>query len=131
MATTLIEKEIQIKDQELKALLSDLSMDTSPVTKSKVNSITAEKEILHKLLNKQRLQRRKGLFALENALLLFAIAMFGILATFVFFLVSGTVATPGTWDQMGSELAVLILLMIMTTMSTALYLQHYKNKLAR
>ncbi|GJM30789.1 MAG: hypothetical protein DHS20C17_34240 [Cyclobacteriaceae bacterium] len=124
----LIEKELRTKDKELKELLRDLSIDTTSGVSSKVNSITAEKEMLHKLLNKQRLQRRKSLFALENALLLFAIAMFGVLGSFVFYLVSGASAIQGTWEQAGSEMAVLVLLLVMTTMSSVLYFQHYKHK---
>ena len=127
---TLIEQELKIKDKELKELLNGLSIETSPSVSSKVKSIATEKEILHKLLNKQRLKRRKGLVALESGLLLFAISMFGILGFFVFYLISGT-TTPGTWEQMGSEMAVLVLLLVMTTISTALYLQHYKSKLMR
>ena len=126
---TLIEQELKVKDKELKELLNGLSIETSPSVSSKVNSIATEKEILHKLLNKQRLKRRKGLIALESGLLLFAISMFGILGSFAFYMVSGT-TTPGTWEQMGSEMAVLVLLLTMTTISTALYLQHYKSKLS-
>lgn len=127
----LIEKELKIKDKELQELLEDLSMDTIPEVESKVNTITAEKEILHKLLNKQKLQKRQGLFALENGLLLFAMAMFGVLAAFVIYLVSGTNAANGTWEQMGSDMAVLMLLFIMTTVSAVLYFQHYKHRLSR
>ncbi len=124
-----IEKELQTKEMELKELLSELTISTTPDLKSKVNSINAEKEILHKLLNKQKLQRRKGLFAFENGIMIFAISLFGALAAFVIYLVFGTDAVHGTWEQMGSEMAVLMLLLIMTGLSTALYLQHYKHKL--
>jgi len=47
----LIEKELRIKDKELKELgLQNLSMDTMPNVSSRVNSLTTEKQILHKLL---------------------------------------------------------------------------------
>ncbi len=126
----LIEKEIKTKDKELQELLKNISMDTTPNISSKVNSITAEKEMLHKLLNKQKLQRRKGMFALENGLLIFAIAMFGALAAFLVFLFAGPEAT-GTWEQVGSDMAVMVLLLIMTSLSAVLYFQHYKHKLSR
>jgi len=124
----LLEKELEIRDQELKELLKDLSMDTMPNLTTKVNAITTEKEMLHKLLKEQKVQRRKGLFAMENGLLLFAIAMFGGLAAFVFYLLSGAATIEGTWEQMGSQVAVLILLFVMTTVSSVLYLQHYRQK---
>jgi hypothetical protein len=124
-----IEKELETKEMELKELLGDLTISTTPDIKSKVNCINAEKEILHKLLNQRKLHRRSGLFAFENGLLLFAITLFGALAVFVVYLVFGTNAVQGTWEHMGSEMAVLIMLLIMTGLSTALYLQHYKHKL--
>lgn len=126
----LIEQEIKIKDQELQDLLKDLNMDTTPNVNSKLNSINAEKDMLHKLLNKQKLQRRKSLFALENGLLVFAIAMFGALATFVVFLFAGPESASGTWEQVGSDMAVIMLLLIMTTLSAVLYFQHYKHRLS-
>lgn len=124
----LIEKELELRDQELKELLKELSMDTMPNLTTKVNAITSEKEMLHKMLKEQKIQRRKSFFAMENGLLLFAIAMFGVLAAFVFYLLSGAAAIEGTWEQMGSEVAVLMLLFVMTTMSTLLYLHHYRQK---
>jgi hypothetical protein len=127
----LIEKEIKTKDKELQDLLKDLNMDTKPNITSKLNSINAEKEILHKLLNKQKLQRRKSLFALENGLLIFAMAMFGALAAFVVFLFAGPEASNGTWEQVGSDMAVMMLLLIMTSLSAVLYFQHYKHRLTR
>ena len=127
----LIEKELKIRDQELEKLVKNLSMDTMPNISSKVDSLTAEKQMLHKLLKQQKIQRRGNLFALENGLLLFAIAMFGALAAFVFYIVPEISAVEGTWEQMGSDLAVLVLLIVMTSISTALYLHHYKHKLSR
>lgn len=124
----LIEKELRIRDQELKELgLQNLSMDTMPKVSSRVNSLTTEKQILHKLLKEQKLQRRGNMFALENGLLLFSIVIFGVLGAFVFYLVSG-VNIQGTWDQMGSDLAVIVLLLVMTSGSMVLYFQHYKHK---
>ena len=127
----LIEKELKIKDRELKSLLEHISLDTKPEITAEVDSINAEKEILHKLLNKQKLQRRKGLFALENGLLLFAITLFGALMAFVVFLFSGTDGVQGTWEQMGSDVAVLMLLFIMTSLSAVLYYQHYRHRPSR
>ena len=127
----LIEKELRTKDQELETLLKNISLDTTPNITSQVNSINAEKEILHKLLNKQKLERRKGLFAVENGLLLFAITIFGVLAAFLIFLFSGADAMQGTWEQTGSDMAVLMLLFIMTSLSAVLYFQHYKHRLSR
>ena len=127
---SLIEKELRIKDEELKALLTDISMDTTPGTSSKVESINAEKEILQKLLKEQRQHRRQSLFALENGLLLFAIAMFGVLAAFVVYVV-GVTSAAGTWEQLGSEMAVLVLLIVMSTMSAVLYFQYYKQRITR
>ena len=124
----LIEKELNIRDQELKELLKDLSMDTMPSLTTNVNAITTEKEMLHKLLKEQKIQRRKSLFVMENGLLVFAIAMFGVLAAFAFYLVSAVGVIEGTWEQMGSEVAVLTLLFVMTTVSSVLYLQHYRQK---
>lgn len=131
---TLIEKEIQQRDEEIQALLKELSMDTvdqSTMAASKVKKAAIEKEVLHKLLREQKLQRRRTLFAVENALLLFAITMFGVLAAFVSYLVSGYQGALPTWEQLGSDMAVLILLFTMTTLSTVLYFQHYKHKSAR
>jgi hypothetical protein len=127
----LIEKELKIRDQELEELVKNLSMDTMPNISSKVDSLTAEKQMLHKLLKQQKIQRRSNLFAMENGLLLFAIAMFGALAAFVFYIVPEIGVVEGTWEQMGSDLAVLVLLIVMTSISTALYLHHYKRKLSR
>ncbi len=127
----LIEKELRIRDRELKELgLSNLSMDTMPNVSSKVNSLTTEKQILHKLLKEQKLQRRGNMFALENGLLLFAIVMFGVLGAFVFYLVSGA-NIQGTWDQMGSDMAVIVLLLVMTSGAMVLYFQHYKHNFSR
>ena len=123
----LIEKELKTKDKELQELLKGLAIDT-PDTTSKVNSINIEKEILHKLLIKQKFNQKKKASAVENGLLLFAMAIFGALAILVSYLVIGTNAISGTWEQMGTELALLILLFIMTGLSTTLYLQHYKQK---
>jgi hypothetical protein len=64
-------------------------------------------------------------------LLLFAITLFGALMAFVVFLFSESAGTQGTWDQMGSDMAVLMLLLIMTTLSTVLYFQHYKHRPSR
>lgn len=127
---TLLEKEIQQADHKLNDLLKDLSIESSPVTESKVTHAQMEKKVLHKLLKEQKLQRRRKLFALENGLLLFAIAMFGVLAAFVAFLVSGYSTTSPTWEELGSDLAVMILLFVMTTMSTVLYVQHYRHKIS-
>ena len=127
----LIEKELKIRDQELEELIKNLSMDTMPNISSKVNSLTGEKQMLHKLLKQKKIQRRSNLFALENGLLLFAMAMFGALAAFVFYIVPEISAVEGTWEQMGSDLAVLVLLIVMTSISAALYLHHYKHKLSR
>jgi len=124
----LIEKELKIKDRELKTLLGSISLDTKPEITAKVDFINAEKEVLHKLLSKQKLQRRKSMFALENGLLLFAITLFGALMSFVVFLFSGSNGVIGTWDQVGSDMAVLMLLLIMTTLSAVLYFQHYKHR---
>ena len=124
---SLIEKELKIKDQELKSLLDNIALDTTPKISSKVESINTEKEILIKLLKEQQQQRKQSLFALENGLLLFAIAMFGLLAAFVVYLV-GADAPAGTWEQMGSDMAVLVLLVVMSSMSTALYFQYYKQR---
>ena len=126
----LIEKELKTKDQELKDLLKNIQMDTMPDISSKVSSLTTEKEILHKLLKEQKLQRRRNLFALENGLLLFAIAMFGVLAAFVVYLL-GANTTGGTWEQMGSDMSVLVLLIVMATMSTVLYFQYYRQRHTR
>ena len=127
----LIEKELQLKDKELKELLKNLPMDTLPGVSNKVESINTEKEILHKLLKEQKLQRRTSLLALENGLLVFAIAVFGALAAFVFYLVSAQGGAQGTWEQMGSGMAVLTLLFVMTTLSIALYTQHYKERVLK
>jgi len=45
----LIEKELKTRDQELEELIKNLSMDTMPNISSKVNSLTGEKQMLHKL----------------------------------------------------------------------------------
>ena len=127
---SLIEKELRIKDEELKQLLTEVSLDTTPSASSKVQSISTEKEILQKLLKEQQRQRKQSLFALENGLLLFAIAMFGVLAAFVCYVV-GVNAPTGTWDQVGSDLAVLILLFVMSSMSAVLYFQYYKQRNTR
>lgn len=125
----LIENEIQVRDQELKELVKNLSMDTMPNVSSKVDSLTTETKILHKLLKEQKLQRRRKLFALENGLLLFAIVLFGVLAGFAFYVVSGASAVQGPWEHIGSNIAVVALLFILTSISTLLYLEHYKHKL--
>ena len=125
----LIEKELETKDQELQELLKDLSLDTTPEINTKVHSINIEKEILHKLLHKQKLKKRKETKTAENGLLLFAMGIFAVLAALVSYLVIGTNAVSGTWEQLGSEMAVLILLLIMTGLSTTLYFQHYKHNL--
>ena len=79
------------------------------------------------MLKEQKLQRKRSLFALENGLLLFAIGMYGLLAAFVVYLV-GSNAAMGTWQQVGSDLAVLVLLIVMSTMSTVLYFEYYKQR---
>jgi len=122
----LIEEELKIRDKELK----ELSMDTLPNVSSRADSLATEKQILHKLLKEQKLKQQSNLFKLENGLLLSAIGMFGVLAAFVFYLLSRVNAFQGTWEQMGSDMAVLILLFIMTSISTALYLGHYKHNLS-
>jgi len=71
-------------------------MDTMPNISSKDDSLTAEKQMLHKLLKQQKIQRRSNLFAMENGLLLFAIAMFGALAVFVFYIVPEISVVEGT-----------------------------------
>jgi hypothetical protein len=123
----LIEKELKTRDQELTNLLKDISTDSMPEITSKLDSINIEKEILNKLLKEQKLQRKRSLFALENGLLLFAIGMYGLLAAFVVYLV-GSNAAMGTWQQVGSDLAVLVLLIVMSTMSTVLYFEYYKQR---
>ncbi len=123
----LIEKEIRIKDKELKKLIKNVSMDTQ--ISARVDSLTTEKEILAKLLLYRRQHRKSGLFVLENGLLLFAIAMFGVLAAFVFYLIPVISAIGGTWEQIGGDIAVLVLLIFMTSISIALYINHYKENI--
>lgn len=125
---TLLEKEIAQQDEKLKTLLEDLSIESTSETESQVTLAQMEKMVLHKLLKEQKLQRRRKLFALENGLLLFAIAMFGVLAAFVTFLMSGYSTSAPTWEELGSDMAVMVLLFVMTTMSTVLYIQHYRHK---
>jgi len=124
---SLLEKELRIKDEELKNLLKDISMDTMPKISSKLDAINTEKEILHKLLKEQRLQRRRNIFALENGLLLFAVAIFGALGAFVVYLFGSTTGS-GSWEQMGSDMAVLVLLIVMSSMSAVLYFQYYRRR---
>lgn len=126
----LIEKEIQQRDIEIKSLLKELSLDTMDDTSSRVKKAAIEKEILHKMLREQKLERRNTLLAVENGLLLFAITMFGVLGAFVTYLVTGYHGSNPTWEQLGSDMAVLVLLITMTSLSTVLYLQHYRNKSA-
>ncbi len=128
---TLIEKEIEQRDIEIKSLLKELELDTMDNTTSKVKRAAIEKEILHKMLKEQKLEKRNSLFAVESGLLLFAITMFGVLGAFVTFLVAGYQGASPTWEQLGSDMAVLVLLITMTALSTVLYLQHYRNKSAR
>ncbi|MDH3710347.1 MAG: hypothetical protein OER04_10690 [Cyclobacteriaceae bacterium] len=128
---TLIEKEIEQRDIEIKSLLKELALDTMDNTTSKVKRAAIEKEILHKMLKEQKLEKRNTLFAVESGLLLFAITMFGVLGAFVTFLVAGYQGASPTWDQLGSDMAVLVLLITMTALSTVLYLQHYRNKSVR
>ena len=58
------------------------------------------------------------------------IAVFGVLGAFVFYLVSGA-SIQGTWDQMASDMAVIVLLLVMTSISMVLYFQHYKHNFSR
>ncbi len=125
----LIEKEIQQNDHKLKELLSELSLDTTPKGGIEVDYVKVENMVLRKLLKEQKLKRRNKLFALENGLLIFAIAMFGVLSAFVGYLLMGyNLATP-TWEELGRDLSVLILLFSMTAMSAILYFQHYRHKI--
>ena len=90
----LIEKELKIRDKELKKLVKNLSLDTVTNVSSRVESLTTEKQMLNQLLKEQR---QSNLFALENGLLLFAIGMFGALAAFVWpFRVAGRTTSAPT-----------------------------------
>jgi len=113
----LIENELKRLDKELTELVGNLQKEALP----KADSLNSKKQILHKLLKEQKLKRQNNLFALEK---------FGVLAAFVFYLVSRVNAFQGTWEQIGSDMAVLILLFIMTSLSTVLYLGHYKHNLS-
>ena len=126
---TLLEQEIQQADDKIKSLVAELDMKTMDNAIAKVEAAKMEKQILHKLLKEQKLRRRKRLFAVENGLLLFAIGLFGLLAAFVMYLATGYAAATPTWEEVGSDIAVMLLLVVMTTVSTALYVQHYRHKI--
>ena len=124
----LIEKELKSKDKELESLLNGLQVDIPQETIEKVNTNKLEQEILQKLLIRQRHSNRKKASEVENGLLIFAAAIFGALTFLVIYLITGTNAVTGTWEQVGGEMAVLVLLLIMTTMSITLYFQHYRSQ---
>ena len=124
----LIEQELKSKDKELQDLLDELQVKTAPETVEKVNANKLEREILQKLLTRQKHSNRKKASAVENGLLMFAAAIFGALTFLVIYLITGTDAVTGTWEQVGGEMAVLVLLLIMTTMSVTLYYQHYRKQ---
>ena len=124
----LIEQEIKSKDMELQGLLDELQVHTAPETIEKVNANKLEQEILQKLLTRQKHNNRKKASEVENGLLMFAAAIFGALTFLVIYLITGTNAVTGTWEQVGGEMAVLVLLLIMTTMSVTLYYQHYRKQ---
>ncbi len=126
---TLLEKEIQQADDKIQALVAELDMKTMDDAIAKVEAAKLEKQILHKLLREQKSRRKKRLFAMENGLLLFAIGLFGMLAAFVMYLATGYAAATPTWEEVGSDMAVMLLLVVMTTVSTVLYVQHYRHKI--
>jgi cytochrome c-type biogenesis protein CcmH/NrfG len=124
----LIEQELKSKDKELQDLLDELQVDKAPENIEKVNANKLEQEILQKLLIRQKHSNQKKASEVENGLLIFAAAIFGALTFLVVYLITGTNAVTGTWEQVGGEMAVLVLLLIMTTMSITLYYQHYRSQ---
>lgn len=127
---TLLEKEIKQADDKIQALVAELDMKTMDAS-TKMQQAKLERKILNKMLHEQKLRRTKRLFALENGLLLFAIGLFGLLAAFVMYLISGYSAATPTWEEVGSDMAVMLLLVVMTTVSTVLYVQHYRYKIKK
>ena len=107
----LIEQELKSKDRELQGLLDELQVDTAPETVEKVHANKLEQEILQKLLIRQKHSNRKKASGVENGLLIFAAAIFGALTFLVIYLITGTDAVSGTWEQVGGEMAVLVLLL--------------------